>query len=149
MFAEGLTGSAYHTYRIWMETFLQIPSAASDEDIREQIHRGFPAAAVLTLLGSGAIDPSTRDRIIPLRTLKRRLTRRQPLTHDESDRLFRVSHIIALARVLFDDPEKATRWLVKPKDSLSGSSPLAMLATPAGMHAVEGMLVKIAEGFAF
>lgn len=149
MFPEGLTESAYHTYRAWMETFLQIPSGASDKDIHEQIHRGFPAAAVLTLLGSGAIDPSTRDRIIPLRTLKRRLTQRQWLTHDESHRLFRVSHIVSLAPALFDDSEKATRWLAKPKGSLSGRSPLAMLATPLGMRTVEEMLVGINEGYAF
>ncbi|WP_229635654.1 antitoxin Xre/MbcA/ParS toxin-binding domain-containing protein [Pseudomonas syringae] len=132
-----------------MDIFLQIPSTASDKHIREQIHRGFPAAAVVTLFDSGAIDSSTRDRIIPLRTLNRRLTQSQRLTHDESGRLFRVSHIIALAQALFNDPEKATRWLAKPKGSLSGSTPLAMLATPLGMRAVEEMLVRIGEGFAF
>lgn len=67
----------------------------------------------------------------------------------ESDRLFRLIYITAMAQALFEDTEKAKRWLTKPKVSLSGSSPIAMLSTTQGTRRVEEMLVRIGEGFAF
>ena len=149
MFAEAMRESVYSTYRARMETFLQIPIDASDQYFHEQIHRGFPASAVQTLLNLGAINTSTRNRIVPLTTLRRRLAQGERLTMMESDRLFRVIHITAMAQALFEDTEKAKRWLTKPKVSLSGNSPIAMLSTTLGTRRVEEMLVRIGEGFAF
>lgn len=149
MFAGAMPESVYHTYRARMETFLQIPIDASDQDFHERIYRGFPASAVQMLLNLGAIDTSTRNQIVPLTTLRRRLTQGERLTMVESDRLFRVIHITAMAHALFEDTEKAKRWLTKPKISLSGSSPIAMLSTTPGTRLVEEMLVRLGEGFAF
>jgi putative toxin-antitoxin system antitoxin component (TIGR02293 family) len=149
MFAEAMPERVYHTYRARMETFLQIPIDASDQDFHEQIHRGFPASAVQALLNLGAIDTSTRNQIVPLTTLRRRLAQGERLTMVESDRLFRVIHITAMAQALFEDTEKAKRWLTKPKVSLSGISPIAMHSTTLGTCQVEEMLVRLGEGFAF
>jgi putative toxin-antitoxin system antitoxin component (TIGR02293 family) len=57
------------------------------------------------------------------------LARGQRLTVEESDRLFRVAHIMAMAQTLFGDDEKAKHWLSKSKDRFSGKSPIAMLST--------------------
>jgi putative toxin-antitoxin system antitoxin component (TIGR02293 family) len=68
---------------------------------------------------------------------------------NESDRLFRVAHITAMAETLFEYNEKAKRWLSKSKDRFSGKSPLAMLSTLQGTRQVEEMLIQVAEGLAF
>jgi len=71
------------------------------------------------------------------------------LTFDESDRLFRATHITAMANALFGNDEKAKRWLSKPKERFSGKSPVAMLSTIQGTRQVEEMLIQLAEGFTF
>ncbi|MNY41823.1 hypothetical protein D3C86_1766650 [compost metagenome] len=71
------------------------------------------------------------------------------MTVEESDRLFRVAHITAMAQTLFGDDEKAKHWLSKSKDRFSGKSPIAMLSTTQGTRLIEELLIQTAEGFAF
>ena len=48
MFAEVMRDDAYRTYRIRLETLLQIPTDDSDQDIHELIEAGSrPAASTL------------------------------------------------------------------------------------------------------
>ena len=103
----------------------------------------------MSLCDVGTISPEERDRIIPLKTLKTKLVSNQLLTVDESDRLFRFVHIIAMAEVIFGDAGKAKQWLSKPKSRFSGKSPTAMLTTTHGTHRVEEMLIQVAEGMSF
>jgi putative toxin-antitoxin system antitoxin component (TIGR02293 family) len=149
MFAETMPASIYHSYRVRMDCVLNIPLTASGQDIHQRIEKGFPAPAVKMLFDTGTIDRITRDRIVPFRTFKRRLANDQLLTLTESNRLFRVVHIIAMAEALFGDPTKAKRWLKKPKQCLSGKSPASMFFTTAGAHQVGQMLVRIGDGFSF
>jgi putative toxin-antitoxin system antitoxin component (TIGR02293 family) len=141
--------STYHSYRVRLDSALHIPLTASGQEIHELVETGFPASTVKALVNLGAIDPITRDRILPFRTLKRRLANDQLLTLTESNRLFRVVHIIAIAEALFGDPAKAKRWLAKPKRLLLGKSPADMLFTTPGTHQIEQMLVRIGNGFSF
>lgn len=149
MLAEAMPASFYHSYRVRLESALHIPLAASVQEIHERIEAGFPASTVKALINLGAIDPITRDRILPFRTLKRRLVNDQLLTLNESNRLFRVIHIIAMAEALFGDPAKAKRWLAKPKRHLLGKTPADMLSTTPGTRQIEQMLVRIGNGFSF
>ncbi|WP_225774121.1 antitoxin Xre/MbcA/ParS toxin-binding domain-containing protein [Pseudomonas sp. Marseille-Q5115] len=149
MHAEILREPAYFAYRTRLEALLEIPASASDQRIHELIEMGFPASRVKTLADEGTISPLERDHIIPLKTLKSRLTKGQPLTVDESDRLFRSAHIAAMAQALFGDDAKARRWLTKPKERFGGKTPVAMLSTIQGTRQVEEALVQLAEGFAF
>lgn len=52
--------------------------------------------------------------IVSFNTLQRRLARGQLLTRGESDWLFRLAHVSAMAQVVFGDKHKAQRWLSKP-----------------------------------
>lgn len=149
MFAEVLRETAYGAYRVRLEALLQIPTNASDQDIHELIEAGFSTSSVKALYNLGRISSLERDQIIPFKTLKTRSARGQQLTVEESDRLFRVAHIIAMAQTLFGDDEKAKRWLSKPKDRFSGKSPIAMLSTIQGTRLVEEMLIQVAEGLVF
>ncbi|PKH39736.1 antitoxin [Pseudomonas sp. 43NM1] len=149
MFAEILRENAYGAYRVRLEVLLQIPTDASDRDIHELIEAGFSAGNVKALCDFGRMSPLEHDQIISPKALKTKLARGQRLTVDESDHLFRVAHIIAMAQTLFGDDEKAKHWLYKSKDCFSGKSPIAMLSTIQGTRRVEEMLIQLAEGLAF
>ncbi|MCY1395163.1 hypothetical protein D3C76_276820 [compost metagenome] len=129
MLAEILRGPAYGAYRSRLQALLDIPADANPLQIHELIHGGFAADRLMLLCEQGEVTPLDRDQIIPLKTLKTRIAKAQKLTVDESDRLFRAGHIIAMAETLFGNDEKAKRWLAKPKERFSGRTPMAMLST--------------------
>lgn len=149
MFAEVMRDAGYAAYRSRLKALLDIPEDATETDIHDRIVHGFPATRLMELCEQGEVTPIERDQIIPLRTLKTRLSKEQPLTVDESDRLFRAAHITAMAQTLFGDRGKARRWLVKPKERFNGQAPMNMLVTIQGTRQVEEMLLQIAEGYAF
>jgi len=149
MFAEVMRDVEYTAYRARLNALLGIPEDASDNQIRLQIMAGFPASRLVELCENGDILPVERDQIIPLRTLKTRLSKEQTLTVDESDRLFRAAHIISMATTIFGSLEKAKRWLNKPKERFNGDTPMAMLPTLHGTRQVEEMMLQITEGYAF
>ena len=61
-------------------------------------------------------------------------------------------HIIALAKVyaraveVFEEEEKARRWLQKPSRALGGNTPFSLMDTTMGIQAVEDELVRIEYG---
>jgi len=84
--------------------------------------------------------------VIPARTLKHRRQRNEPLSMDESDRLARVARLYQLGVKVFGNPDKARRWLSKPKERFDGRTPLTMMRTSLGGSGVEEMLYQIDEG---
>jgi putative toxin-antitoxin system antitoxin component (TIGR02293 family) len=86
------------------------------------------------------------DVVIPPRTLKHRRQRGEPLSMDESDRLARVARLYQLAVRVFGNPEKARKWLSRPKHRFEERTPLAMMRTDQGGRGVEEMLYQIDEG---
>ncbi|TFL15472.1 DUF2384 domain-containing protein [Pusillimonas caeni] len=149
MFAEIMRDAGYAAYRSRLNALLGIPENATETQIHDSIVHGFPATRLVELCEKGEVTPLERDQIIPLRTLKTRLSKEQPLTVDESDRLFRAAHITAMAQTIFGDQAKARRWLSKPKARFNGQNPMALLTTLQGTRQVEEMLLQIAEGYAF
>lgn len=149
MFAEAMRDAGYAAYRARLNALLGISENATENQIHQQIMAGFPASRLVELCENGDVSPIERDQIIPLRTLKTRLSKEQPLTVDESDRLFRAAHIMAMAETIFGAHEKAKRWLNKPKERFNGETPMAMLITLHGTRQVEEMLLQITDGYAF
>jgi putative toxin-antitoxin system antitoxin component (TIGR02293 family) len=84
--------------------------------------------------------------VIPRRTLARRRAKREPLTVDETDRALRLARIARLAERVFGNPEKANRWLRKPKHALQEATPVQFLASESGARIVEQMLHRIEHG---
>jgi putative toxin-antitoxin system antitoxin component (TIGR02293 family) len=68
------------------------------------------------------------------------------LARCESDRLYRLARIVALAKQFIGDEETATRWLKRPNRALGGSFPLEWIDTELGARAVENVLGRIAYG---
>lgn len=148
-FSSSLRPNIYFAYRARLEALLLIPSTASNHEIPELIEAGFTGDRVIRLCEAGVITPTVRDQIIPYRTLKAGVARHQRLTVSESDRLFRVAHVISIAEALFGDEDNVRRWLSKFKSRFSGKSPFAMLSTIQGTHLVEEVLLQASEGFTF
>ena len=111
------------------------------------VEQGVPLSALKGFADSSGFElKDLLEIVIPARTLKHRRQRKEPLSLDESDRLARVARVYALAVGVFGNPEKARRWLSKPKLRFSEQTPLAMLRTDLGGRQVEEMLIQIDEG---
>lgn len=129
---------------------LQIPEAKASAfqfDWR-QVERGLPLATLEEFAAySGFAMKELLEVVIPLRTLKHRRQRQEPLNAEESDKLARVARLWEYALKVFGNPDKARRWLTKPKVRFEERTPLQMMRTGTGGDGVEEMLGQIEEGF--
>jgi putative toxin-antitoxin system antitoxin component (TIGR02293 family) len=111
------------------------------------VERGVPLSALEEFAAySGLSLKELIEVVIPPRTLKHRKQRREPLSMDESDRLARVARIYELVVRVYGDRDDGKEWLTGPKNRFEGKTPLAMLRTAAGEHAVQEFLIQIDEG---
>ncbi|HCF6118217.1 TPA: DUF2384 domain-containing protein [Pseudomonas aeruginosa] len=148
MLAEVMHAAAYRAYRIRLQALLHIPLDATAQEIHQLIAAGFSATRVEWFYTRGTFIADALNQIMSLKTFHGRVARGQRLTLGESDRLYRLAHVTAMAEVLFGDEQKARRWLCKPKQRFAGQSPLALLSTSPGMQLVEELLIQIDVGVA-
>ncbi|UHL63509.1 DUF2384 domain-containing protein [Paralcaligenes sp. KSB-10] len=144
MFAA-LRGEEQQIYHSRLHALLGVREDASWLRIHDLIVAGFPAQGLVDLCERGEITPIERDRIVPLRALRRRAVAGQRLTGEESERLFRVVHITLVAESLFGEGEAARRWLSRP-DIFDGQTPFEMIMTTPGMYLVEERIIRAVEG---
>jgi putative toxin-antitoxin system antitoxin component (TIGR02293 family) len=112
-----------------------------------EVERGLPISKLEEFSAySGFALKDLLEVVIPARTLKHRRQRNEPLSMDESDRLARVARLYELGVKVFGNPDKARRWLSKPKRRFDGRSPLTMMRTSLGGSGVEEMLYQVDEG---
>jgi putative toxin-antitoxin system antitoxin component (TIGR02293 family) len=130
-----------------VESKLGVTPLRSDRDLARLVEDRLSLASVESLSKHGISDQEIHDLIAPRRTLAHRKSRRELLTHDESDRAVRVARMTALAEEVFGEDDKAARWLRKPKSRFDGKTPLALLSTDAGSRLVEEMLLQLDYGF--
>jgi putative toxin-antitoxin system antitoxin component (TIGR02293 family) len=119
---------------------------ANDRDLRDAIREGFPHAVLQELMrASGLTLKELADALdLSTRSLQRR--RRGRLARFESDRLYRMARLLALARESLGDAARATRWLKRTNHSLGGVAPIAAIDTEPGARQVEDILGRIAYG---
>jgi putative toxin-antitoxin system antitoxin component (TIGR02293 family) len=111
------------------------------------VEKGVPLSALAKFaVHSGFTLGELLEVVIPPRTLKHRRQRKEPLNLDESDRFARVVRLYEFAVKVFGDPEKAQRWLSRPKMRFDERTPLAMMRTELGGRQVEEWLIQIDEG---
>ena len=120
---------------------------ASEGDLREAIREGFPPAVVEELMRASGLTLKELATALDLspRSLQRR-RRSGRLARYESDRLYRLARIIALANEFIGDHERAIRWLKRPNRALGGIPPIEALDTELGARQVENILGRIAYG---
>jgi len=116
----------------------------------DQLAQGLPIAAlerVQSLVAPGAAG-FTRL-IVAEGTLKRRRQKRQPLSHQESQRLERVARIWTMVLDVYKHEDRARRFLTSPHPMLDGRTPLQVaVANDVGADAVEGILGRLKYGSA-
>ena len=127
---------------------LGFPRLASDRELVALIEKRLPVAAIEALTRSGLADAEVYRLIVPRRTLAHRISRREPLSKEESDRAVRVARITAMAEKVFGDAKRAWRWLRKPKRQFNGGTPIELLSSEAGARVVEELITQIDYGMA-
>lgn len=117
------------------------------DQLHAQLRSGLPYSALEAVATGFEIAPADLVAVlrVPPRTLARR-KREKRLHADESDRLFRLGRIAALAQEVLGSREKATRWLHRPNAALGSAVPLRQLDTDVGARQVEDVLLRIAHG---
>ncbi len=122
-------------------------SLSSDRDMREAIRDGFPPAVVERVMRASGLTLKELATALDLsaRSLQRR-RRSGKLARYESDRLYRLARLVAIASDYLGDQERARRWLKRPNRALGGVAPVAALDTEAGARQVENILGRIAYG---
>ncbi|HXN49910.1 MAG TPA: antitoxin Xre/MbcA/ParS toxin-binding domain-containing protein [Bryobacteraceae bacterium] len=119
----------------------------TDTDLRTAIREGFPQKVVGSVMRSADLTLAELSATLDLspRSLQRR-RHEGHLARHESDRLYRLARVVALAKRFIGDRETAARWLKKPNRALGGAIPLGLIDTEPGARAVENVLGRIAFG---
>jgi putative toxin-antitoxin system antitoxin component (TIGR02293 family) len=117
------------------------------DHLRELLEGGLPFATLETIKESLALTRAEVLGVLAItdRTLVRR-KKESRLQASESDRLFRLARVAALAVDVLEGEEKARRWLHKPNRALGGAVPLSLLSTDIGARQVEELLQRIDHG---
>ncbi|HEX4275995.1 MAG TPA: antitoxin Xre-like helix-turn-helix domain-containing protein, partial [Bryobacteraceae bacterium] len=113
-------------------------SLATEADMREAIREGFPSAVVEGLMRASGLTLKELASALDLspRSLQRRRGAGR-LARFESDRLYRLARIVALAGEFLGGHERAIRWLKRPNRALGGIAPVAAIDTEPGARQVE------------
>ena len=120
---------------------------SNDRDLRDAIREGFPPAVVEELMRASGLSLKELAESLDLspRSLQRR-RRSGRLARFESDRLYRLARIVALARQSLGNHDLAMRWLKRANRALGGLAPVAAIDTEPGARQVENVLGRIAYG---
>jgi putative toxin-antitoxin system antitoxin component (TIGR02293 family) len=117
------------------------------EDMSAAIREGFPTSVVDAFLGRSGLTlqevASSLD--LSTRSLQRRKHQRR-LARYESDRLYRLARLLALADYFIGGRDKAVEWMKRPNRVLGGVAPLKLLDTESGARQVEDILGRIGYG---
>ena len=119
----------------------------TDRDLDAAIRAGFPQRVVAEIMNAADLTLKELAESLDLspRSLQRR-RREGRLAKYESDRIYRLARVIALAKRYIGDAQKARRWLRRPNRALGGHAPLDLIDTEPGARAVENVLGRIAYG---
>ncbi|RPI08854.1 MAG: DUF2384 domain-containing protein [Acidobacteriales bacterium] len=119
----------------------------TEADLRAAIREGLPQAVVSEVMHSAGL--TLKELAASLDLSPRSLQRRRGegrLARYESDRIYRLARIVALAKHYLGNEDAASRWLKRPNRALGGGAPIQLVDTELGARAVENLLGRIAYG---
>lgn len=121
---------------------------SSTTDFIPLIRAGFNYRSVDKLIDNLGLklDEVLQALVINSRTMQRRRTAAARLTPEESEKLYRLARVAALAEEVYEDRTKARLWLSNPIPALGGVAPLSLLDTDEGSRQVEAELMRLAWG---
>jgi putative toxin-antitoxin system antitoxin component (TIGR02293 family) len=126
---------------------LTLPEQPLPEQIR-MLERGLPTTALAEIADMLGL-PKARivdDLKLVQRTMNERERKHARFSPTESERLYRIVRMHALARGIFTDDAAVAEWMGAPDRSLGHRSPLEMLATDLGARQVENLLIAMTHG---
>lgn len=121
-------------------------------DAHEVLLKGLPTDALLHLVSAVTFlerDDALKTAIgLSLRTLQRHKAGSAPqlLSVDQSNRTWRFAEIFAHAALVMGSDAAAETWMNRPAIGLSNRKPVDLLATSAGVEAVEEYLTRLEYG---
>jgi putative toxin-antitoxin system antitoxin component (TIGR02293 family) len=114
--------------------------------LHEEIVRGVPARRVQELIDRDVLPAKAVYRVVPERTFKRRLAKREALKPSEADAVARLLRVTEIANRTFGDTAFARKFLSLPNPALGDRIPNELAETDAGAREVEVILGRIAHG---
>ena len=120
----------------------------SESEMEGLLREGLPVAVLAKLRENWGLTimELAGSLSIPKSTLMRMLERRNRMASADSDRVYRLASILAMAEEYIGDRNKAQRWLRQPNQGLGDQTPLRTLDTEIGARRVEQLLGRIAYG---
>lgn len=121
-------------------------------DAHEILLKGLPAGALLHLVSAVSFleegDALKKAIGLSLRTLQRHKAKSstEPLSLEQSNRAWRFAEIFAHSVDVMGSEEAAEVWMNRPAIGLSNRKPVDLLATSAGVEAVEEYLTRLEYG---
>lgn len=115
--------------------------------LRDQVRAGLRFSTLESFQRRYRLSPEQLRELIDIseRTISRRRLE-QRLTKSESDRLYRVARVAAMAEDLFGSPAAAESWLKEPNPALGHVTPLSLMDTDEGTQTVTDILGRIEHG---
>jgi len=120
----------------------------SESEMERLLREGLPASVLTNVRENWGftVMELAGTLAIPKSTLMRMLERRNRMAPGDSDRVYRLASILALAEEAIGDRKKALRWLRQMNEVLGSQTPLRALETEIGVRRVEQILGRIAYG---
>jgi putative toxin-antitoxin system antitoxin component (TIGR02293 family) len=120
---------------------------SSQRDLITAVQRGLLVSSVDAVIEE--LD-TPRAKVLPTLRIARRTMERRKLTGrllpEESERVYRLAKILAIAESVLGSKEKARHWLNSPNRALGNVAPLSLLQTEAGADEVTNVLGRIEYG---
>lgn len=150
--AAGGTGNAWnHLQRLdaalWSDAIALLGGEAvlgrpipNEETLVEALAAGLPVDVIGALRQAGYAPAVVEQVVAPRRTLRRRKAEQQRLSRGESDAVWRLAHVLALATRVFSGRKAALAWLTRPKPGLGSRTPIDLVETSVGTAYVERIL---------
>jgi len=129
----------------------------NSQEVLALIEQRLPTSTIDFLLSLGFERAEVHSVVLPARTLQHRLSRKEPLTVEESDRVIRLLRVLKASEDLYESRESALAFLRRPSPRLDpdlknvpfatgGRPPISRLNTEIGARQVEAVLAQIADG---
>ena len=114
----------------------------------ERILEGLAFDAVENVKSRASLNDAEIARLLGIgaATLRRARASGGTLDAATSDRLYRLSKVIAIAEEVLEGTDNAMSWLKRRQPGLAGQVPLELLVTQAGADDVEALLRRIDYG---
>ena len=121
----------------------------SEFEVAQHIAAGFSATTIGRLARELGVPDKRMLTLtnIPESTYFDRKRRNKPLSAETSSRVYRIAKATEAAEAYFEgDKDAARRWLINPKVSIGGKTPLEFACTPEGSDYVIKLLTRMEHG---